>query len=129
RGICNSGCFWNKYQPAPIPSNAMSTETPASIRSAEISSAECVACVVVTVSAAAGACASDSTDGATACSPPPTVATAGSSVCSITFTSRSANTELNAYGTPIKPPTVDNTASTISGNVITHGDSCGSTGP
>ena len=41
---------------------------------------------------------------------------------------RSVKNELNACGTPINPPTVDNTASTISGTVIDHGDSCGVTG-
>src|SRR5689334_24475009 len=108
----------------------MSTESPASIRSAVTSSVECVGSGTG-AGALGGACVpSPGSVAGSACTPDGgTVATAGSSVCSSTLTFRSVNAELSAYGTPMNPPTVDSTASTINGTVINHGDSCGSTGP
>src|SRR4051794_656861 len=121
------------YQPTPIPKSPMSTDSPASRRSAVISTAECAVCVAATSAGSgtgAGSCASPTGAVATSeCNPGGTVATTGSSVCSRTLTFRSVNTELSAYGTPMKPPIVDSTASTINGTVINHGDSCGSPEP
>src|SRR4051794_25066624 len=125
-----SGCFWNMYQPTPIPKIPMSTDNPASKRSAVISSLECAACVSAGAGSGAGSCDSPTgTVPTSECNPGGTVATTGSSVCSRTLTLRSVNTELSAYGTPMKPPTVESTASTINGTVINHGDSCGSPEP